>query len=659
MRQGGRHCTAVGQAHRETGSEIRRSSAQHSHVLFAGQNASSDQETAHIGLRGVSDVTGVVGSTRRARGPRHPLARKIDNTGCSAQYSQKIERERLLPAMKIQRDDWRRLLELLDTALDLQGAEREAWINGLDEPSELKEQLRALLTHRSKTSGPPFFSPPSPGTVSGPSEPDDQTVIRRVDPATPNSAVPAQLPGAQAGAALSASTDARLEDPHSWTGVYGEPVGIGTVLNERYVIERQLGEGGMGTVYLVRDTIEREFFAIKVLKDDFRAHPDALETLREEVRKSRALAGPHIIGMYDLNRHRHHLYVKMEYLQGKSLDALLAEDFAQGMPVGQAWPIIRGACAGLAYAHERGVIHSDVKPSNIFITTGGRTKVVDFGIARAVRGPRGHFDPGELGALTPTYASCEMLERDPPDVRDDVYSLACVIYELLTGKHPFRGRPATKARDERARVEPIEGLSRGQNAALARALAFSREKRTGSVEALLKGLEDLQRRRRQNIRRVAAVAVSIIGLVVGGWFARPTLQQRAADEAFVESLLKPNAGKATDYDRQTVSDLLDQGDDYLKQGTDRFDPAVLSEGVSTAYGAYSAALRLDGANRRAAEGMLKILHLYQAEAKKLIDERQYPRALELVAIGLKIDPANQQMKDMRDDLAARTMARTP
>jgi serine/threonine protein kinase len=300
------------------------------------------------------------------------------------------------------------------------------------------------------------------------------------------------------------------------------------------------------------------------------------------------------------------------------------------------------------------VIHSDVKPSNIFITTAGKAKVLDFGIARAVRGSR-HYDPAALGALTPAYASCEMLERHTPDVRDDVYAVACVLYELLTGKHPFSGRSAVKARNERARVAPIPGLSRTQNAALTKALAFSRDRRTASVEGLLKGLEDVAGRRLRALMGTSAVAAVLVALSVAGWFGYSTLQQQEVDAAFVDSLLKPNVPRAEGYDPQTVNDLLEQGDDYLHQARGKFDPALLSEGVSTAYGAYLSVLRLDAANRRAAEGALEVLRLYQSKAIELAREQQYKRALELVGIALRIDPANRQLKVMKDDLALKAM----
>jgi hypothetical protein len=140
-------------------------------------------------------------------------------------------------------------------------------------------------------------------------------------------------------------------------------------------------------------------------------------------------------------------------------------------------------------------------------------------------------------------------------------------------------------------------------------------------------------------------------IAVPGWFGFVAYQQRATEAAFVDSLLQPAAGKSSEYDPQTVSDLLDQGDDYLRDARNHFDPALVSEGVSTAYGAYRAVLKLDGANRRAAEGVLNVVRLYLAQARKSAHEGQYKRALELIAIGLRIDPNNKQLKQMRDDIA--------
>src|SRR5215469_13883386 len=212
---------------------------------------------------------------------------------------------------------------------------------------------------------------------------------------------------------------------------------VGQLIGGRYRIERELGEGGMGVVYLAADEqVPGERFAIKVLKEEL--HPGNLTLLREELRKTRQLSHPNIADVRSVHVDGRQLYVLMEYLEGKSLDKLLDEEFGRGMPFSHAWPIIEDVGAALGNAHDHNVIHSDLKPANVFLTTSGRTKLLDFGIARVSRGPLLHAPTGQR-ALTPAYASCEMLEGKEADRRDDIYSFACVIYEMLSGERPFEG----------------------------------------------------------------------------------------------------------------------------------------------------------------------------------------------------------------------------
>src|ERR1700746_57866 len=260
----------------------------------------------------------------------------------------------------------------------------------------------------------------------------------------------------------------------------------GQLLGGRYRIERELGEGGMGVVYLVADEqVPGERFAIKVLKEELR--PEALASLREEVRKTRKLSHQNIVDVHSVNVDGQQLYVLMAHLEGKSLDKLLDEEFGRGMPFSHARPIIEDVGAALGNAHDHNVIHSDLKPANVFLTTSGRPKLLDFGIARVSRGRLLNAITGQR-PLTPAYASCEMLKGKEADRRDDIYSFACVIYEMLCGERPFGELTALEARDDAAQVPPLEGLSREQNAALAQALAFDREERTASVENLLEAL---------------------------------------------------------------------------------------------------------------------------------------------------------------------------
>jgi len=301
---------------------------------------------------------------------------------------------------------------------------------------------------------------------------------------------------------------------------------VGRVLSKRYRLEQLLGAGGMGVVYRAADLqVPGEFFAIKVLKSKLQAHPELVRALREEVRKTRGLSHPNIVGAYSVSSDADGDYMLMEYLEGETLQKLLDEEFGRGIPFPRAWPFLMDICAALAYAHDHNVIHSDLKPSNVFVTTSGKVKLLDFGIARVARGPIRGFDAGAWGAATESYASCELLEGGTPDARDDVYALGCVVYEMLSGRHPFGRRSAIQARDLRLEPAPLTSLSRRQNAALARALRFERDERTASVEAFQSQIRPATGRLWPGILAVAAasvIAIAGVALLGRGKLAIPT-----------------------------------------------------------------------------------------------------------------------------------------
>jgi len=211
---------------------------------------------------------------------------------------------------------------------------------------------------------------------------------------------------------------------------------------------------------------------------------------------------------------------------------LRAPDF-RSLPFEEAMKIVRGMGKGLAYAHERGFVHCDFKPANVILTDTGGIKVIDFGIARVFHKAEEApdvtvFDPGSLGALTPAYASPEMLENREPDPRDDIYALGCITYELLTGRHPFNRLSATQARDAHLRPQRPPGLGHRQWRALRCALAFEREARTPSVNAFLQeiGAQDVWRR--PPVMIAAGVAIAI---VVFQFALRPLFSRHAAEQA--------------------------------------------------------------------------------------------------------------------------------
>ncbi len=304
--------------------------------------------------------------------------------------------------------------------------------------------------------------------------------------------------------------------------------GIGDTLNGRFVLEECLGVGGMGTVYKALDLRKLEasdrkpYIAIKVLNVQFRGQPTSLIALQREARKAQTLAHRNIVTVYDFDRDGPLVYLTMEYLSGKPLSKLLRAPGFAGMPFEKARPIIAGMGQALAYAHERGFVHCDFKPANVFLTDGGDVKVIDFGIARVFQRPEEDpdvtvFDPATLGGITPAYASPEMFEHREPDPRDDVYALACVTYELLTGKHPFNRKSATQARSDKMRAERPPGLDRGQWRTLSAALSFDRASRTASVNQFLEGMGVLTHAPAFPGARVGAIGVGAAVVAAGLW----------------------------------------------------------------------------------------------------------------------------------------------
>jgi serine/threonine-protein kinase len=215
-------------------------------------------------------------------------------------------------------------------------------------------------------------------------------------------------------------------------------------LNPAYVVERELGRGGMATVYLARDVRHERFVALKVLRPDLGAALGA-ERFTREVRLAARLQHPHILSVYDSGQTpAGQLWFTMPYVEGESLRDRLRRD--KQLSVESALRITRAVAGALAYAHQHGVIHRDIKPENILLTTQGDALLADFGIARALAAEApaaGTLTGTGLAVGTPQYMSPEQAagERDVTP-QTDLYSLAAVCYEMLTGEPPFTGATA-------------------------------------------------------------------------------------------------------------------------------------------------------------------------------------------------------------------------
>lgn len=301
-------------------------------------------------------------------------------------------------------------------------------------------------------------------------------------------------------------TGTEWNDPAIPTGDLSGGYGVGSVIKQRFKLEKVLGIGGMGKVYKALDLLKAEakdkkpHVAIKLLNDDFKDHPEAFISLQREASRQQKLAHPNIATIYDFDRvggPNTPVYITMELMEGMELKDFIKKKVRPkgGLPFDEAYDIIKQLGAGLTYAHNLRLVHSDFKPGNAFMCDDGTVKTLDFGIARAVKNPvtgeaeKTLFDPGKLGALTPAYASLEMLEGEEPDTRDDTYALGCTAYELITTKHPFNKLPANKACENNLVPPYIKHLNKKQNRALRRAVAFHRADRSPTVAHFIEELE--------------------------------------------------------------------------------------------------------------------------------------------------------------------------
>ncbi len=214
-------------------------------------------------------------------------------------------------------------------------------------------------------------------------------------------------------------------------------ISLGSLLNGRYRLEDQLGQGGAGIVYKAEDEQLRRIVALKVLTTDGGMAADKLARFRSEALSVAQLNHPNIITLYDYAEQETYPYLVMEYVPGRDLWSLDNSYAPNLMPFEVSLPIIDGILAALEYSHAHQVIHRDLKPENVMITPEGQVKVMDFGLAR-IQGQSRLTQEG-LVAGTASYLAPELALGEPGDHRVDLYALGVMMYELLTGRLPFSG----------------------------------------------------------------------------------------------------------------------------------------------------------------------------------------------------------------------------
>ena len=207
------------------------------------------------------------------------------------------------------------------------------------------------------------------------------------------------------------------------------------LLAGRYRLRRLLAQGGMGAVHLAHDGALDRAVAVKVLHWYLAGEAGSLARFRQEARAAAALNHPSIVAVYDYGEERGQPFLVMEYVEGETLAQLLRR--RGPLPWREAFAIGEELAAALAAAHARGVVHCDVKPSNVLLSPGGRVKLADFGIAHSRR----QAAPRAAGAVlgTPSYLAPEQARGEEVGPAADVYSLSCVLFEAITGRCPYRG----------------------------------------------------------------------------------------------------------------------------------------------------------------------------------------------------------------------------
>jgi serine/threonine protein kinase len=357
-----------------------------------------------------------------------------------------------------------------------------------------------------------------------------------------------------------------LHPPEPRDSASTPPLGVGEILCDRYVIESQLANGGMGTVYKALDQSRSEhtdadaYVAIKVLHEKTRSRSDVLAKLRREFYCAQALSHRSIIKVYELDLHQFPFF-SMELVDGENLPSLMRRFHPVPLPRSYVWAVIREVGEGLTHAHERRVIHGDIKPQNVMVTNCGEVRILDFGTSG-----------GSATAMTPAYASCDLLEGREADPRDDLFALACLSYELLAGEHPFQHRRTTEARSQKIAPSRPPGLSGRQWKALMRGLAWERVDRPPSVRDWLADLElgraplgpipQPEKSRTSLLAKggirsalMALLAAVVVGGITWAVLSRPKAPTTAASDADVAPAVIPAPTDADTDDAPPPADL--------------------------------------------------------------------------------------------------------
>jgi serine/threonine-protein kinase len=304
-----------------------------------------------------------------------------------------------------------------------------------------------------------------------------------------------------------------------------------TVFKDRYELHRKLARGGMSDVYLARDQVLDRPVAVKVLFPEYAKDPSFVERFRREAQAAAKLNHPNVVAVYDWGEELGTYFIAMEYVEGRSLSEIIR---AEGpLPPRRVAEITADVASALGFAHRNGVVHRDVKPGNVIVETSGQVKVADFGIAQALAGNE-QAQLTRAGAVmgTATYFSPEQAQGKQVDQRSDLYSLGCVMFEMLATRPPFQGESPVAIAYKHVQEQPPRLANFGVqvpaplDAIVMKSLAKQPADRYQSAEDL-----------RADLRRfldgqpvtaaMAGAALAASGLAAAGTMANPTVAMPA------------------------------------------------------------------------------------------------------------------------------------
>lgn len=269
---------------------------------------------------------------------------------------------------------------------------------------------------------------------------------------------------------------------------------INTVLGGRYTILETVGVGGMSVVYKAVDSLENRFVAIKVLKPEFLTDERSRRRFLNESRAIAMLSHANIVDVYDVNFEDNNQYIVMEYIEGRTLKEYM--DFTGALPIGEVFGYIKQTLRALRHAHERGIVHRDIKPQNIMLLDDGTIKVMDFGIA--------HVSNFETITMTDTaigsvhYISPEQAKGLPVDDKSDIYSTGVMLYEMMTGVLPFTGETPVSVALKQVQTEPKKprevnpDISRGMEQIILKAMKKDPAQRYQHAKEMLVDIKILE-----------------------------------------------------------------------------------------------------------------------------------------------------------------------